>query len=565
MKKIMLFLLLLAPLTMAAQDHLFNTVSFVLGGTLNKYQAGPDSLGINGVWYSSSWRRKLNTVINQVVLIPAQYNDKWSYPGCRQMTDGLKPIKPAFLLFDPSSNVIYADGGNVPVGGGGATRAVHVDQISSYDSATGLPAPLKVDYGIEIKGQAKLDTVKSDASPTSVLTLSGGMVKKANFPTALVAGTDYLTPTGSGASLTGITYTQVGAAAAAHNHTGVYQPVMTAGTDYLTPTGSGSGLTGLTKTQVGLGNVANTAQVISVTGTSPVTSSGGTTPAISLAKATASVDGYLDHGDFATFNGKVSMAYPGAGIPVSTGSAWVSSITGTNGQSLRWISGQWRAWADSVGTGGGGHTIDSIWHTPTAIAYASASTFTFTGGTDAIARMCKWSLVRVISSSGAVLRVGYCSAATNSSGTVTCNWVGSSDLASGDKIMISINQKIDSYTRYITVPGTCSADTGSKGMYYLNTKDTLFLLPVDLAVRKSAAGTGAALTVNIRANYSTLYSSAPDLTTNKTLLAQRPTTFTISPGKEVDMIIGSSAGGTNKASDLQARLILAPSSLFRCP
>jgi len=131
--------------------------------------------------------------------------------------------------------------------------------------------------------------------------------------------------------------------------------------------------------------------------------------------------------------------------------------------------------------------------------------------------------------------------------------------------MISINQKIDSYTRYITVPGTCTADTGAKGMYYLNTKDTLFLLPVDLAVRKAAAGTGAALTVNIRSNYSTLYSSAPDLTTNKTLVAQRPTTFTITPGKEVDMIIGSSAGATNKASDLQARLILAPSSLFRCP
>lgn len=38
----------------------------------------------------------------------------------------------------------------------------------------------------------------------------------------------------------------------------------------------------VTKTEVGLGNVANAAQVTSVTGTSPLTSSGGTTPAISF-------------------------------------------------------------------------------------------------------------------------------------------------------------------------------------------------------------------------------------------------------------------------------------------
>jgi hypothetical protein len=43
-----------------------------------------------------------------------------------------------------------------------------------------------------------------------------------------------------------------------------------------------------------------------------------------------------------------SMVYPGAGVPISTGSAWGSSITGTNGKSLRFISGSWRAWNDSV-------------------------------------------------------------------------------------------------------------------------------------------------------------------------------------------------------------------------
>jgi hypothetical protein len=44
--------------------------------------------------------------------------------------------------------------------------------------------------------------------------------------------------------------------------------------------------------------------VTSVTGSAPVVSSGGATPAISMAAATDSVDGYLTHGDHATFNAK---------------------------------------------------------------------------------------------------------------------------------------------------------------------------------------------------------------------------------------------------------------------
>ena len=44
--------------------------------------------------------------------------------------------------------------------------------------------------------------------------------------------------------------------------------------------------------------------VTSVTGTAPVVSSGGTTPAISMAKATTSVDGYLSSTDWTTFNNK---------------------------------------------------------------------------------------------------------------------------------------------------------------------------------------------------------------------------------------------------------------------
>jgi hypothetical protein len=49
-----------------------------------------------------------------------------------------------------------------------------------------------------------------------------------------------------------------------------------------------------------------TGTVTSVTGTAPVVSSGGTAPAISMAAATASVDGYLTSTDWNTFNSKGS-------------------------------------------------------------------------------------------------------------------------------------------------------------------------------------------------------------------------------------------------------------------
>ena len=239
------------------------------------------------------------------------------------------------------------------------------------------------------------------------------------------------------------------------------------------------------------------------------------------------------------------------------------SLAGTNGYSYRYISGAWRAWPDSVG-GGGTHTIDSIWHTPAGVAYASSSTFTFTGGTAAIANMVKWSLVRAVTSNGATLKVGYISAVSGTS-TITCTVVMTADLASGDQIKVAVNQKKMQYERYITVPGEAIADTGSQGMYYLNNSDTTYILPIDFSSRKAAAGTGASTTFNIRANYSTLFSSAPDLATARTLTAQRLTTFAVNPGKEIDMIIPASAGATNKASGVQARLVMVPSTIFRCP
>ena len=52
------------------------------------------------------------------------------------------------------------------------------------------------------------------------------------------------------------------------------------------------------------GYTSNTGTVTGVTGTAPVVSSGGTAPAISMAKATTSVDGYLSATAWNTFNNK---------------------------------------------------------------------------------------------------------------------------------------------------------------------------------------------------------------------------------------------------------------------
>ena len=77
---------------------------------------------------------------------------------------------------------------------------------------------------------------------------------------------------------------------------------------------------GATWSQVGAGSVTG------VTGTAPVVSSGSSTPAISMAKATGSVDGYLAATDFATFAAKGS----GTVTSVATsGPLTGGTITGT--------------------------------------------------------------------------------------------------------------------------------------------------------------------------------------------------------------------------------------------
>ena len=99
--------------------------------------------------------------------------------------------------------------------------------------------------------------------------------------------------------------------------------------------------------------------VTSVTGTAPVVSSGGLTPAISMAKATGSIDGYLSSTDWTTFNSK------GNGTVTSVAaSGTVNGITLTGGP------------ITSSGTITLGGTLDLS--SPPAIGATTPSTGTFT-------------------------------------------------------------------------------------------------------------------------------------------------------------------------------------------
>ena len=79
-----------------------------------------------------------------------------------------------------------------------------------------------------------------------------------------------------------------------------------------------------TAADVGLGNVENTA-LSTWSGTANITTLG--TVASGIWHGTAIDDAYISSA--ATWNAKVTMTYPGAGIGVSTGSAWTTSLSST--------------------------------------------------------------------------------------------------------------------------------------------------------------------------------------------------------------------------------------------
>lgn len=207
-------------------------------------------------------------------------------------------------------------------------------------------------------------------------------------------------------------------------------------------------------------------------------------------------------------------------------------------------------------------TSGEIWTALTG-TYASATTFTFTG-TDKDAKLIQLSLLTCTTSDGATRKIGYVKSAVNASGTITATVVTNADLAAGDKdFKVAYNRKMKDYQCDVKVPGQVTADVSySQGWWHQDIEVDSYLLPVDFSVITAAAGTGAALTMNIYKNTTALFSTAPDVTTNKVLRSQRPTTNTISAGEDVSLRVMSCGGATNFAADFQARLYIVPQAIF---
>jgi hypothetical protein len=138
------------------------------------------------------------------------------------------------------------------------------------------------------------------ATTTPAITLSTsvtGLVKgNGTALSAAVAATDYVAPSAY-ASANGLTMATSRLLGRTTASTGAAEEISVAGGLTL----SGGVLTGASGT------------VTSVTGTAPVVSSGGSTPAISMAAATASVNGYLTSTDWNTFNNKISSQWTTSG------------------------------------------------------------------------------------------------------------------------------------------------------------------------------------------------------------------------------------------------------------
>lgn len=230
-------------------------------------------------------------------------------------------------------------------------------------------------------------------------------------------------------------------------------------------------------------------------------------------------------------------------------------VSGTN---IKTVNGSSILGSGDLSVSGGGE----IWTSLTG-TYASTTTFTFTG-TDKDAKLIQLSLFTCTDSAGTTRRIGYVKSAVNNSGTITATVVTDTNLASGDKdFKVAYNRKIRDYLCPVKFPGEVTADTSaSQGWFHLDTMADSYLLPCDFSVEIAAAGTGAALTVNVYKNTTALFSSAPDLGTNKNLRAQRPTTNTISAADDVSVRIMSSAGATNKASGFQASLFIVEQAIF---
>ena len=194
-------------------------------------------------------------------------------------------------------SVSAATGGTITVNNTGVTSAV-------------------AGTGISVSGATGAVTITNTAPDQTVsLTAGTGISVSGTYPSFTIANTGVTSVSGT----TGRITSSGGATPAIDLASGI----VTAGT-----TGSSTLIPVITVDTYGRVTSITTASnpqgtVTSVTGTAPIVSSGGATPAISIPKATSSVDGYLSSTDWTTFNNK------GSGTVTSV-SALTLGTTGTD-------------------------------------------------------------------------------------------------------------------------------------------------------------------------------------------------------------------------------------------
>ena len=156
-----------------------------------------------------------------------------------------------------------------------------------------------------------------------------------------------------------------------------------------------------------------------------------------------------------------------------------------------------------------------------------------------------------------VQKVGYVDSLTISGTTLTAIIQGDTILASGDNTFKIGKAKLYEFLRTITIPGSQVTDaTNPQGMLYANIPNPSYLLPVDASVQTAATGTGHQA-FNMYSNTTALFGTAPDMTTNTTLLAQVPTTKFIQKNSTITLRI-TNAAGTLTAVTFQARFFYIP-------
>ena len=230
------------------------------------------------------------------------------------------------------------------------------------------------------------------------------------------------------------------------------------------------GTNGQVLTSAGTGNTPTwttptVGTVTSVTGTAPVVSSGGATPAISMAAATASVNGYLTSTDWNTFNNKgsgsgsvtsVAASVPAflsvAGSPVTTSGTLAISYSGT---------------ALPVANGGTGLTSVTSARVPYgngSSALNTSANLTFNGETLTVNSIAVSARTTESNSGANNTAVGNSALSTSVSGVDTyssCTAVGYSALRNNEN---SVNTAVGAYSLYSNTTGGSNTAVGNNAL-----------------------------------------------------------------------------------------------------